>query len=90
MSYLWDLSHIRPETRVVMEGDTIPAVFWNAVKARGPNVWMRQKDFGIWRSWTWAQSRSRRQRLQQRVWLLVPGWPASLCVIKRLASATGC
>lgn len=56
MSYLWDLSHIRPETRVVMEGDTIPAVFWNAVKARGPNVWMRQKDFGIWRSWTWAQT----------------------------------
>ncbi|MFP8832877.1 AMP-dependent synthetase/ligase [Hydrogenophaga sp. XSHU_21] len=56
MSYLWDLSHIRPETRVVMEGDTIPAVFWNAVKARGPNVWMRQKDFGIWRSWTWSQT----------------------------------
>lgn len=56
MSYLWDLSHIQPETRVVMEGDTIPAVFWNAVKARGPNVWMRQKDFGIWRSWTWSQT----------------------------------
>ncbi|MCU0943478.1 MAG: long-chain fatty acid--CoA ligase, partial [Hydrogenophaga sp.] len=56
MSYLWDLSHIRPETRVVMEGDTIPALFWNAVKARGPNVWMRQKDFGIWRSWTWSQT----------------------------------
>lgn len=56
MSYLWDLSHIQPETRVVMPGDTIPAMFWNAVKARGPNIWMRQKDLGIWRSWTWNQT----------------------------------
>jgi long-chain acyl-CoA synthetase len=56
MSYLWDLSHIQPETRVVLEGDTIPAMFWNGVKARGPAVWMRQKDFGIWRSWTWSQT----------------------------------
>ena len=53
MSYLWDLSAIQPQPKVVMGGDTIPAVFWNAVKARGPNVWMRQKDFGIWRTWTW-------------------------------------
>jgi len=56
MSTLWDLSHIQPETRVVLEGDTIPALFWNGVKARGPAVWMRQKDFGIWRSWTWDQT----------------------------------
>ncbi len=56
MSYLWDLSHIQPETRVVLEGDTIPAMFWNGVKSRGPAVWMRQKDFGIWRSWTWSQT----------------------------------
>jgi len=56
MSTLWDLSHIQPETRIVMEGDTIPALFWNAVKARGPKVWMRQKDMGLWRSWTWDQT----------------------------------
>ncbi|MGC4395449.1 AMP-dependent synthetase/ligase [Hydrogenophaga sp. T2] len=56
MSNLWDLSHIQPETRVVLEGETIPAMFWNGVKARGPHVWMRQKDFGIWRSWTWDQT----------------------------------
>ena len=56
MSNLWDLNHIQPETRVVMEGDTIPAMFWNAVDKRGPNVWMRQKEFGIWRSWTWNQT----------------------------------
>ncbi len=55
MSNLWDLSHIQPETRVVLAGETIPAMFWNAVDQRGPNVWLRQKDFGIWRSWTWTQ-----------------------------------
>ena len=56
MNQLWDLSHIQPETRVVLEGDTIPALFWNAVQQRGPDVWMRQKDLGIWRSWTWQRT----------------------------------
>lgn len=56
MSNLWDLSHIQPETRIVLEGDTIPALFWNGVRKRGPQVWMRQKDLGIWRSWTWTQT----------------------------------
>ena len=56
MSNLWNLSDIQPQKEVVMVGDTIPAIFWNAVRARGPNVWMRQKDFGIWRSWTWNQT----------------------------------
>jgi long-chain acyl-CoA synthetase len=31
-------------------------MFWNGVAARGPNIWMRQKDFGIWRAWTWDQT----------------------------------
>ncbi|HYF43478.1 MAG TPA: AMP-binding protein [Ramlibacter sp.] len=56
MSNLWDLSHIQPDTRVVLEGDTIPALFWNGVAQRGPQVWMRQKKLGIWRSWTWDQT----------------------------------
>lgn len=56
MSYLWDLSHIKPQTEVVLQGDTIPALFWNGVKERGPHIWMRQKDYGIWRSWTWDQT----------------------------------
>jgi long-chain acyl-CoA synthetase len=56
MSTLWDLSHIQPQTEVVLQGETIPAMFWNGVKKRGPNVWMRQKDFGIWRSWSWNQT----------------------------------
>ncbi len=56
MSTLWDLSHIQPKTEVVVPGETIPAVFWNAVQQRGPNVWMRQKHLGLWRSWTWNQT----------------------------------
>ncbi len=53
MSYLWDLSNIKPQTEVVLPGETIPAMFWNAVERRGESVWLRQKDLGIWRSWTW-------------------------------------
>ena len=56
MSQLWDTSGITPQKNVVMAGETIPAIFWNAVAARGPNVWMRQKDLGIWRSWTWNET----------------------------------
>jgi len=56
MSNLWDLSHIQPETRVVLEGETIPAMFWNAVAQRQDKVWMRQKKLGIWRSWRWNQT----------------------------------
>jgi long-chain acyl-CoA synthetase len=39
-----------------MPGETIPAIFWNAVEKRGPNIWMRQKHLGLWRSWTWNQT----------------------------------
>ena len=56
MSQLWDTSGIAPQKNVVMAGETIPAIFWNAVAARGPNVWLRQKDLGIWRSWTWNET----------------------------------
>ena len=56
MSQLWDTSGIAPQKNVVMAGETIPAIFWNAVAARGPNVWRRQKDLGIWRSWTWNET----------------------------------
>jgi long-chain acyl-CoA synthetase len=56
MSKLWDLSHIQPQHQVVLPGDTISAMFWNGVRSRGPHIWMRQKDFGIWRSWTWSQT----------------------------------
>jgi long-chain acyl-CoA synthetase len=56
MSTLWNLEAIQPETKVVLQGDTLPAMFWNGVKTRDPKVWMRQKELGIWRSWTWDQT----------------------------------
>jgi len=40
----------------VLPGDTITAMFWNAVEERGPMVWLRQKHLGIWQSWTWDQT----------------------------------
>ncbi len=56
MSHLWDLGHIRPETRSVLTGETMTALFWNGVAKRGPQVWLRQKHLGLWRSWTWNQT----------------------------------
>ena len=56
MSNLWNLSHLQPETRVVLEGDTLPAMFWNAVELRQDKIWLRQKKLGIWRSWRWSQT----------------------------------
>jgi len=56
MSNLWDLSHIQPGRADVVPGETVPALFWNAVQQRGPKVWLRQKKLGIWQSWTWAQT----------------------------------
>jgi long-chain acyl-CoA synthetase len=56
MTQLWDLSGIQPNHDIVMPGETIPAMFWNAVKQRGPKVWTRQKHLGLWRSQTWDQT----------------------------------
>ena len=56
MSNLWNAAHIRPETRVVLEGDTLPSIFWNAVDKRGGKTWMRQKKLGIWHAWSWAET----------------------------------
>jgi len=55
MSNLWDLSRLQPVSGSVLDGDTIAAMFWNAVALRGDTVWFREKDLGIWRSWTWKQ-----------------------------------
>jgi long-chain acyl-CoA synthetase len=56
MSNLWELTNIKPETDIVVPGETMPAIFWNAAKKRGPNTWLRQKKFGIWQTWTWNQA----------------------------------
>ena len=56
MSNLWDLSQLQPGRADVVPGETIPAMFWNAVALRGDQVWMRQKKLGIWKSWSWRQT----------------------------------
>ena len=57
MSGLWTLAtaSAAPVGRLV-DGETIPAMFWHAAAARGPKVWLREKKLGIWRSWTWDQT----------------------------------
>jgi long-chain acyl-CoA synthetase len=56
MSNLWDLSKIQAGADIMVAGDTIPAMFRNATKERADKVWMRQKELGIWRSWSWTQT----------------------------------
>ena len=53
---LWDVNRLQRSDEVVIPGDTLPAVFWNAVARRGDKVWLRDKHLGIWRSWTWNQT----------------------------------
>ncbi len=56
MSKLWDLSGLQPNREVVMPGDTIPAMFWNAVDRRAGQTWMRQKKLGLWHGWSWSET----------------------------------
>jgi long-chain acyl-CoA synthetase len=56
MQGLWDIHTIQPGKDILVAGDTLPAMFWNAVQQRGDKVWMRQKKLGIWRSWSWRQT----------------------------------
>jgi long-chain acyl-CoA synthetase len=56
MSNLWDLEHLQPDHRIAVAGDTLASMFWHAAQARKDKVWMRQKELGLWRSWTWAQT----------------------------------
>ncbi|MBI5257795.1 MAG: long-chain fatty acid--CoA ligase [Burkholderiales bacterium] len=55
MTQLWDLTNLQPRHDIVVEGGTVPALFWNAVRQRGPRVWLREKELGLWRRWTWDQ-----------------------------------
>ena len=56
MSNLWTLSAHERRTEVLVPGDTIPQMFWNAVHQRGKKVWMREKKLGIWQSWSWERA----------------------------------
>ena len=56
MSNLWSAVHQSRSKCTPLPGDTLPALFCNAVAVRGDKVFMRQKELGVWRSWTWAQA----------------------------------
>ncbi|WP_390348156.1 AMP-dependent synthetase/ligase [Variovorax boronicumulans] len=56
MQGLWDLRTIEPGHDILVPGETLSAMFWNAVRQRGDNIWMRQKELGIWRAWSWRQT----------------------------------
>ncbi len=56
MQGLWDLRTVEPGHDILVPGDTLSAMFWNAVRQRGDNIWMRQKELGIWRAWSWRQT----------------------------------
>src|SRR5271170_6902639 len=38
-----------------LQGETIPAMFFNAVASRGGGVALREKDLGIWKSQSWSE-----------------------------------
>ncbi len=58
MPNLWNIDRLKPGPDRVVPGDTLPAMFWHAVAARGERTWLRQKEFGVWRSWSWNQTAS--------------------------------
>jgi long-chain acyl-CoA synthetase len=53
---LWDAHELVPRTDIVVPGDTVPAVFWNAARQRANRVLMREKKLGLWREWTWTRA----------------------------------
>ena len=53
---LWEVDKLQPRLDIVVPGETVTAVFWNAAAQRADRVFMRQKELGLWREWTWART----------------------------------
>ena len=67
MSKLWDLATSSPSPSIVAARATpFPPCSGTRVAQRGDQVWMRQKELGIWRSWTWRADRRGRARDRRR------------------------
>jgi long-chain acyl-CoA synthetase len=86
MTVLWDTQALKGQTQVVMPGETIPDVFWNGVAARGQQLMMREKKFGIWQGWSWTQAGTavREMTLGLVALNFVPGECASILASTRL------
>jgi long-chain acyl-CoA synthetase len=55
MTTLWSPPRKAIRQDIVVPGETIPELFWNAVQARADKVILRQKDFGIWQATRWRE-----------------------------------
>jgi long-chain acyl-CoA synthetase len=54
---MWQLDGKRywAEHNVVVPGDNLPEMFWNAVAMRGEMTLFRQKKYGLWQSLSWRE-----------------------------------
>jgi long-chain acyl-CoA synthetase len=54
---MWQLDGKRywAEDRIVVPGDNLAEMFWNAVALRGERTLFRQKKFGLWQSLSWNE-----------------------------------
>ncbi|MBS3916310.1 MAG: long-chain fatty acid--CoA ligase [Sulfuritalea sp.] len=50
-----DNSQTRASREIVVPGDTIPRMFWNAVERRSDKIIFRQKSYGLWQTLTWRE-----------------------------------
>ena len=53
---LWQVHDLKPRLDIVVPGETMTALFWNAAAQRADGVFMRQKQLGLWQEWTWART----------------------------------
>ena len=53
---LWQVHKLQPRLDIVVPGETMTAVFWNAAARRAGSVFMRQKQLGLWKEWSWSRS----------------------------------
>ena len=54
---MWQLDgkHYWAEHEIVVAGETLPEMFWNAVAKRGDRTLFRQKKYGLWQSLSWHE-----------------------------------
>lgn len=55
MTPLWKLVQTRKSISATAEGDTVQAMFWRAVELRSERIWLREKQRGFWKEWSWGQ-----------------------------------
>ena len=52
---MWNPKYFCSSPELIMPGETIPRMFWNAVERRGDRAIFRQKSFGLWQSLNWRE-----------------------------------